>query len=329
MSTSIELCSDNKVKKLLDFIDVHWAKNHIFVKQKELFDWQHKSLDGYNFVLACDSNSIVGALGFIPTSHFSSKLSTNKETWLAIWKVIDDPKYVGIGIGLLDFIATQFNFTTICSVGINTKVMKLYKALGFTIGELEHRAFFNQSFKDFNITSPPSNYKTIAKRSNVLFKELSNEDELKSCEQLFTSYPRKDTTYIINRYLRHPQYLYKCVKVYKAEKLFSLFIYRIISIKNAKIARIVDVQGGNILSSEFNTPFINFLTEQELEYVDIVSNLPASEHIGFKHNLSDNFIVPNYFEPFILSNVPIYYAYKSEKPITIFRGDSDQDRPNI
>ena len=50
--------------------------------------------------------------------------------------------------------------------------------------------------------------------------------------------------------------------------------------------------------------------------------------MGFvKKGLSD--IVPNYFEPFLKQNINIDYAFKSKSPYVIFKGDSDQDRPNL
>jgi hypothetical protein len=49
---------------------------------------------------------------------------------------------------------------------------------------------------------------------------------------------------------------------------------------------------------------------------------------GFIKN-DEAFILPNYFEPLEIKNVVIDYAYKSNSgPLSIFRGDSDQDRPN-
>jgi hypothetical protein len=42
-----------------------------------------------------------------------------------------------------------------------------------------------------------------------------------------------------------------------------------------------------------------------------------------------NLIIPNYFEPFEQKNVKIELAYKADFPYVAFKGDSDQDRPNI
>lgn len=38
-------------------------------------------------------------------------------------------------------------------------------------------------------------------------------------------------------------------------------------------------------------------------------------------------IIPNYFSPFEMKNIEIYY-FSSDEDIILFKGDGDQDRPN-
>jgi hypothetical protein len=40
-------------------------------------------------------------------------------------------------------------------------------------------------------------------------------------------------------------------------------------------------------------------------------------------------IIPSYFEPFEQRNVKIELAYKAKFQYVAFKGDADQDRPNI
>ena len=78
-SVEFEICTKDKVEALIDFIDKHWKQDHVFVINRELFNWQHKSKDLYNFVLAVEDENIIGILGFIPTSQFSDELIVNNE----------------------------------------------------------------------------------------------------------------------------------------------------------------------------------------------------------------------------------------------------------
>ena len=43
---------------------------------------------------------------------------------------------------------------------------------------------------------------------------------------------------------------------------------------------------------------------------------------------SDSNVIPNYFEPFDQSNVPIFYFTNTNGKIYFFKGDGDQDRPS-
>jgi hypothetical protein len=46
-------------------------------------------------------------------------------------------------------------------------------------------------------------------------------------------------------------------------------------------------------------------------------------------NPSGGDIVPDHFEPFEQRNAPIRFAIKTDRPVVIFKGDGDQDRPNV
>ena len=108
------VCPADEVDDLVQYIEEHWAENHIFCKSRDLLDWQHKSRCGsyYNFIISRSTkdNRICGILGFIPTSHFSVSLAKYNQVWLAIWKVNEGPKYIGLGIALLNFLVREFSF---------------------------------------------------------------------------------------------------------------------------------------------------------------------------------------------------------------------------
>lgn len=329
MPVEFELCKEDKVEELINFINQHWKQEHIFVRNRELFNWQHKSKNSYNFILAIEDNKIIGILGFIPTSQFSDKLIANNEMWLAIWKVRDDIKKPGLGLLMLNFLKKKFNNPTICSVGLSKQVIPIYKALKYEVGVLEHRAFFNQNKRNFGPISPPSDFLFELKKSNVQFEIQEDGTNLEKCKNLFKSTPKKNPEYIAKRYLEHPVYEYKLLFFRIADEVISILVYRIVSIENLIIARIVDLVGSNILEERFNYPIAEFLKKENIDYIDIVSNLSCFKDSGFIKN-NENFILPNYFEPLEFRNIDIDFAYKSNSGfLSIFKGDSDQDRPNI
>ena len=75
----------------------------------------------------------------------------------------------------------------------------------------------------------------------------------------------------------------------------------------------------------------NLLKEYSAEYIDCYNHGISKEYfyaMGFSEVTGD-VVIPNYFEPFEKKNIDIYYASYSRFPTVIFKGDCDQDRPNL
>ena len=74
---------------------------------------------------------------------------------------------------------------------------------------------------------------------------------------------------------------------------------------------------------------------KKAEYIDFLQygiNKKYFLSCGFKLlNLNNSIVVPNYFEPFVQKNIPLLFSYKlnNNNKIRIFKGDGDQDRPNL
>lgn len=333
MTIKIKQCELFEVDELLNFIDNEWKKDHIFTKDKELFDWQHKGKKCYHFILAKEGDEILGVLGYIPTSQYSPKLEINNEIWLAIWKIKDGVNKPGLGLMLLNYLKKTLNNPTICSLGLSKEVIPIYKALKYEVGTLSHRAFFNQSMTSFSIASPNEKYKIKVYNDDFSYEiadgiyQLSSSDEI----SLFSSNPKKDREYLEGRYFNHPRYRYRSCFIYdKDEELLVVFIYREVKVDDVTVARIVDAFGESLIQSKYNGVISRFIIDNSFEYLDIVSNLKDEPNSGFLES-SNEIIIPNYFEPFVKQNVKVDFAYKANTSgdFVIYRGDSDQDRPNL
>ncbi len=170
MGIKISLCDFSDVEQLLSFIDSDWKKDHIFVRDRKLFDWQHKGKDNYNFVVAKNEDDIVGILGYIPLAQYSSILAENNELWLAIWKVKDGINKPGLGLMMLKFLNKKYNNPSICSIGLSKQVIPIYKAFKYQIGVLSHLAFFNNGMDDFKICTPDVNNKKDFKSNDLTYR---------------------------------------------------------------------------------------------------------------------------------------------------------------
>ena len=74
------------------------------------------------------------------------------------------------------------------------------------------------------------------------------------------------------------------------------------------------------------------LTEEDYEYIDFYCYGIADSILkdgGFSlRNETDKNIIPNYFDPFLLKNIEIYFYTWFLPDIHVYRGFGDQDRPN-
>ena len=338
---SIEICSNKQVDKLIRFIDLHWKKDHIFTKSRELFDWQHKTNDEtYNFIISQDeTGEILGIFGFIPLSHFSKDLLCHNQSWMALWKVRDDCPHPGLGVGMLNYFIKIKNFDTVCAVGLSEEVKPLYKTLKYNLGSLKHYVVFNRKVTSYKFIEPPELTLYKCRPSSFEIDQM-NEQSIRGltkeeADRLFFRQPIKDAEYIINRFLKHPIYKYKVFSIKSEENnLLTIFTLRFINIKETMVARVVDFQGDSLLSPQFNSILLDWIAKKRIEYMDVMfyeDHWHLSDESCF-FDVADykELIVPNYFEPLVMENRPLDFAYKSNKEgiFSIFKGDSDQDRPN-
>lgn len=341
---TFEICQLNQVEELVEYIDTNWAKNHILVTSRELLDWQHKSQQGdyYNFVMARHNKTgkICGVLGFIPTSHFSKGLQSEKEVWLAIWKVNEGPKFIGLGLGLLNFLKREFEIKNICSIGISQIVFPMYQTLGFKVGQLSQFALVNTQREQYFIAKIPDGFacNSLSENNNytVDFIADSQIDKQLSNSELFNSKTKKNKGYFISRFVNHPKFKYRFLGIYRGLELIAFMVIKTVTHNQSTALRVVDIQGDLTSVSTVSDKLFNLLVVEQHEYLDIMQYGMDEEKLldsGFiKVGIDERIVVPDYFQPFVQKNIPIFFARQSsdeESSFVLFKGDADQDRPNI
>jgi len=326
----ISRCSFDDYDGLRRFIDQIWSKDHVLGSNRDLMDFQHKTTTGYNFVISKNSmNQITSILGYIPTYQYDISLSQNIDCWLAIWKVDVDSATPGIGLALLQWLEKNLSMQSVGAIGINSAVGIIYKALGYKTGILNQYYFINPKVKKFQIAKPEISKTKQLFRSRT---SLKNIDQSQLSTINYHHRPQKSVEYIKNRYLDHPFYKYFMIGAYKDGKLLSAMIIRKIEINGSACLRIVDIQGDYSKIGFIGSELAGLLNEYDCEYIDCLNHgIPKQLFLDWGFSLRNSqSIIPNYFEPFLQENIDIQFAYRSTKEdYLIFKGDSDQDRPNI
>ena len=333
-SPIIRRATEADFRAIQDFLAREWSSDHVFVKNPDLLKWQHLELGSgnLNFLLLELDNEIQSLLGYIPYRHWSKSAPENR-VFLAIWKTSTDCKVAGAGFHLFrkvrDIVKTDF----IGAIGVSAIALPIYSRLGFKTGLMDHFAIFNpQPPTEFLQKAP----KQDIPRCSVVLRELSFEADSSHIDGVCrSSNSAKNAEYFSVRYGMHPTYTYQAYSMTLA-KLEVILVTRVIEVQRSLVCRVVDAVGAFNLLAQSAGAIKALVEDRGFAYLDIyatgidVNKMSAG---GFFVRKPDSeHTVPNYFEPLIMTNAELTYAWKDfgqERDVVLFRGDSDQDRPNF
>lgn len=314
--------------RMLDFLAAHWRADHIFVQAPDVFDWQYRKPDGdYHIALAVDeTDTVLGFLGYIPTGQFDAALGTD-EIMLAIWKVREDMALPGVGLRLLKLIEKTHKARLIGAIGISDMVGPIYKAFKYTLDQLHHAALF---VKDGPIAQNMPDLPRLDTDSATLAP--LRDDQMPGGPGLTKSWP-----YLQNRYANHPYYDYTLRGVYDGDALQTILVWRKVQAEGAALLRIVDVIGDPGGLMRVPQALRAQTRDAGADYIDLMHtgvDAVMLRDAGFVSPADHpDLILPNFFAPYVASNITIKLAYRDfrdpTRALTLFRADSDQDRPNL
>lgn len=335
------------------FIDSHWRAGHALARSSQLLNWQYRneSEQRYNVVVAARAGGgdIDGMLGYIPLSHFDPALRDRRDIWLALWKVRNDIKATGLGLAMLMNLKNIVDPHSIGVLGLTDDALRIYRALRYRCGTLDHFYLVNPNCERFTILgrfdrrySDPDAPVDKSKRLRPLDESQLSElwarlqngagGDSSSCT---ATRPIKSAEYFVRRYAEHPFYRYDLWAVEGADGPQAILATRQVNVGDSAAIRLVDFHGFDQGWRGLATALLEVLQKRRAEYIDLYARgdvTPGIETAGFlRRDPSSSVIVPNYFEPFEQRNVDLDFAYWSDDglPYRFFKGDTDQDRPNL
>lgn len=318
------------IPSIMRFIDSDWKKGHILAHDRELFEWQYVDRKKVNMVLGLNTKGEIQAvLGFITYGT-----DDNKDYCTSVWRAREGNSF--LGIKLLLFLLKEEPHRVMFSNGINVKTSGgIYKRLGIHIGKLK-QWYRLQQHKDYRIANIETREIPKIKLENKFDLYLvSSFDEFVSCvsPELFTRerIPFKGKEYINNRYFNHPSYKYEIYAVFDENQIaHSAIVFRLQRYNDTCVLRIVDFLG-RLNDFYYLTQSIEDLAKfYNAEYIDIYEYGLDDSMLydsGWLLVGSNENIIPNYFAPYVQSNIEINICMTDEN-IVLFKGDGDQDRPN-
>ena len=334
-------CRIDEIEDVISFIDNYWKKNHILVLSRLLLDWQYldQKRNRYNFSLARNrkNNEIHAISGFIPIGHFDPALP-QYAFYGAIWKEREEVAPAGLGTIVAYYAYRELQAYYWGSIGLSEAGCR---NLETSIGEMDHYFLLNPQCEQFNIAQNVEKYRNfnLKDKDGWTCHPLSLQ-EYKSLPvklPLFIKiYGMKTKNYYINRYFLHPVYKYHFLAIKEGKTVKAIVIYRRCTANNSACLRIIDFIGEFNALEKVSGSFVSLLVEEKCEYIDFLvanADFASIERAGFiNKKTTGSVVIPNWFEPFVQENKPLKYSYWCYDPgyiPVLFRGDSDQDRPNL
>lgn len=340
----IRFCGEKEQLRLREFIDRYWRKNHVLASSEELLDWQYldKKNHRYNFVMAIEkkTDEIHGILGFIPTNIFDPGIKTPMR-WGAVWKIREDVASRGLGLAMKMYMYQNAKAPYAGGIGLSRFSREINRKMGEEVGVMKHFYIINPDMKDFALADhvERENKKSCGiLNHNIHFEECGKSDFENGQEEFFKELlPYKSGMYYIKRFFEHPFYKYQCIKVVdEKEKSSAAFFIRICRNGSAKCIMIVDFLGKEEALTGAEGCFQKLLADYNAEYISFYEyglNGESLRRAGFKERQESEIVIPLYYEPFERVNADIDFHYYNdgtvEKKPYFFKGDADQDRPNI
>lgn len=336
------MCEPGDRSALVRFIDTHWKKDHIFVRDSRVLDWQHGNPGGsLNFAVAAHpvTGELSGVLGYIPLDRYTGRRDWS-EAYLALWKALPFAGAAGTGLLLLEFIQNEIRPSALFAIGLTRQVMPLYRSLGFMTGQMHHHVLPNRVISAHRLMQGVPSHALRDPLPAPSGRRLIEVDPFSPPFPLDpileSTAPRKNWAHFLERYGKHPFFRYRIFALTINNEPEALIVTRAAAANGGSALRIVDFAGAPVLD-RYCALIHNLIMQENLEYADLYQHGLDAQALSsaglIDRGLHPGFIVPNYFEPFELKNIDLRFAYRPAdltaiRPVLLFRGDADQDRPN-
>ena len=332
MSIIITQAELKDTDEIMEFINSYWKKEHILAISKNFFLYEFKKEQKLNIIIAKDdlSNQILGFIGFF---YYNSKDLPDLSG--SIWKIRPDMESKLLGIKIRNHFVKTIKHRFFATPGPGIHMKPVYKVMRMDWFQMSQYYFANDSVKEYSLISNPK-IKLISRvnSSNIDIKRAMDIKNLEGFEFNNDIVPLKDLNYIEKKYFNHPIYEYHIYYININCSIKNIFVCRQAHAENSSAYRIVDFFGELDYIQEIVAFLDNYIKSNDIEYVDFICHGYDNNTLinaGFnKVDFEDcHTIIPNYFEPFIKKNIPIYcVSNKTNKTYRQHKADGDMDRPS-
>lgn len=361
MALTLRWLEEGETALGMEYVAKLWSPDHILARDPDLFDWQYSWPDSggrKGFLIAEDEGRPVGCIGRM---QMSSHIYGQPLSGAAMALFVVDPAYRGRAVGIDLLKAAYADLDIILTLGINSRVARLYKMMGQHIVEETPRIVCRGNMDAIkamwqlagNGAFPESEYASLSRfipetRTGGTVERLDRNgldewDEFwKSAIEPRSLGAKRDARYIAWRYLQHPTFNYDLALAKRKGRICGLTVTRLIPLsEDANALRIVDFIAEDEEAAGILRKAISERVDAHTAFVENVSFGEMSAFLrplGLDKNAARLFSV--YFNPPDLNVCSIKSAFFSKVPSVAAQAfldsedcyfsiaDGDQDRPN-
>ena len=246
-----------------------------------------------------------------------------------------------LGLQLRRFVMENVPHRYFAAPGAGLQTQPIYHLIDMHWIEMAHYYIINPAITEqtlAKVDSPSTALPAIADHPAYRFEEIDDPRQL--AQFPFAEHaglgPLKDWAYLNKRFFEHPIYRYRTFLLSKQSEAVNIVVCREAQHAGASALRVVDFYGDERHMAGLTAHLAAVMQQAGHEYLDFVCS-------GFTPQLmaaagwqaldfdSKDVIIPNYFEPFVQSNVRVYAVADRHPEIQprLCKADGDQDRPNF
>jgi len=338
----IRFCAPDDWPALRTFLRDQWSASHPYVTSPEFVRWQQVDpvTGRYNFAIAVrrTDGAILGVQAFLSPSHFDPSIPVC-DLWPGLWTVAPDAA-PGLGSEITRFLVRELRARSVGSLGLSRNTQTILPRLGYTMGFVDRHFLLNPDVAEFRLVGeagcaprppaesalPPDGMREIGPDEVEPFAAASID--------FGGVLPLKSPAYLRARYARHPWYRYRFHAVHAPGSGGGLLVTRTAEAEAARAVRVVSFVGDDRAWAGAGRGLRRHLRAENAEFLDVIHcgvDPALFDLAGLSpHRATDPLVLPHYFEPLERRNKDIAFGYlvPPGARYRMFKGDSDQDRPN-
>ncbi|MFA5984406.1 MAG: hypothetical protein WC782_10360 [Methylococcaceae bacterium] len=324
---------------IMQFMHAHWRKGHILSVSKALLLYEFQEAERLNFGIAKNAaGDLLGLFGFIKYNQLA-----NPDIAGSLWKVTDaaQMQYPMLGLQLRNFVVKQVPHRFFAAPGAGLQTKPIYQVLRMNWQRMSQWYWLNPDCPDYQLADikiplPQSLAKPQTRQADLTMEKISSVQALASFDfnAQQTCVPFKDLEYIRHRFFDYPYYKYDVWVLKQAGEIKNIVASRRATFQGHSAYRIVDFLGDEAFLPAIIQRLKQEVQEKGDEFLDFITH-GINEKILQASGLTnldfadENLIIPNFFEPLVKKNVPVYcVSDQTALNFRQFKADGDQDRPN-